>query len=114
MASSSPPLLLADGVVDTDLLLRSLSGYRDTAVEALAAVLLRAGTSPDAIADRTLWRRDTFGSVAASIRRDITFFADLADRRPELRAVCDAATARLRPKLSEAEAKERMDKLHGW
>jgi hypothetical protein len=106
--------LLADGVVDTDLLLRSLSGYRDKTVEALAPVLLKAGASPDAIADRTLWRRDTVGSVAASIRGDIKLFAGLADRRPELRAVTDAATARLQPELTEAEAKERMDKLQGW
>lgn len=106
--------LLADGVADADLLLNSLSGYRDKTVEALASVTLRAGASPDAIADRTLWRRDTIGSVATSIRGDIKFFADLADRRPELQAVSNAATARLRLELADAEAKERMNELRGW
>ena len=106
--------LLADQVVDTNLLLRSLSGYRDDTIETLAPVLVAAGLAPDAIADRTLWTRETVGSVAASIRNDMKFFAELAERRPELQAVCDAASARLRPELAETEAKERMNMLQGW
>lgn len=106
--------LLADQVVDTNLLLRSLSGYRDATIEALAPALVAAGVAPDSIADRALRTRETVGSVAASIRHDIQFFAELAERRPELQAVSDAASARLRPELAETEEKERMNRLQGW
>lgn len=106
--------LLADQMVDTDLLLRSLSGYRDDTIEVLAPVLVAAGVASESIASRALWTRETIGSVAESIRGDMKFFAELAERRPELQAVCDAASAQLRPELAEAEAKERMNKLHGW
>lgn len=106
--------LLADGVVDEQLLLRSFTRYRDNTVEPLAAVLIGAGTSPEAIVARVLGRRTTVGSVAAAIRRDCEFFADLAARRPALQTVCDAATARLQTELVEAEETERMNRLQGW
>jgi hypothetical protein len=106
--------LLAGGVVDVSLLLRSLSGYRDHTVEGLAPVLLAAGVDPEVIAERTLWARSTFGSVTESIRADLTFYADLRERRPELRDVCEAATTRLQVELDGAVAKERMDRLEGW
>lgn len=106
--------LLKDGVVDVNTLLCSLSGYRDFTVEGLAPVLLTAGVAPERIAERCLSIRETVGSVAASIRSDIGFFADLAGKRPELTAVCQAATARLEIDLDNALAEERMAKLQGW
>jgi hypothetical protein len=106
--------LLAAGMVDVSVLLRSLSGYRDHTVEGLAPVLLAAGVDPEVIADRTLWARSTVGSVAESIRGDLTFYAELRERRPGLRDVCEAATARLQVELDSAVAKERMDRLEGW
>lgn len=106
--------LLAGQVISVDLLLQSLSGYRDDTIEALAPVLVEAGVDTDAIADRTLWTRETVGSVAASIRSDMKFFGDLAERRPELVGVCDAAVERLESELADAEAQERMAKLQGW
>jgi hypothetical protein len=106
--------LLTDGVVDVKLLLRSLSGYRDHTVEGLAPVLFAAGVDPDVIAAKTLGARETVGSVAESVRGDLRFYADLAERRPELGEVCEAASARLRIELDEALAEERMERLHGW
>jgi hypothetical protein len=106
--------LLAEGVVDSALLLRSLSGYRDATIEAIAPVLIAADVPPETIARRALRIRETVGSVAESIRGDITFFADLAERRPELLEVCKIATNMLRVDLDDAVAEERMDRLAGW
>ncbi|WP_141567678.1 ATP-binding protein [Serinicoccus profundi] len=106
--------LLSEGVINVDLLLRSLSGHRDHTIENLAPVLVGAGVDPEVIAGRTLWGREGIGSVAESIRADLGFFADLAERRPELREVAEAACARLEKELDETEAQERMDHLDGW
>lgn len=106
--------LLAEGVVDVDLLLKSLSGHRDHTVEALAPVLLAAKVDPRTIADRTLWARESTGAVVDSIRQDLVFFAELCERRPELSEVCEAAARQLQGELDSAVAKERMDRLDGW
>jgi hypothetical protein len=106
--------VLAEGVVDAGLVLRALSGHRDYTIERLAPVLLAAGVDPDVIADRTLWVRETIGSVAESIRGDLRFFAELSERRPELHEVCEAAAIRLQVELDDAAAKERMNRLDGW
>lgn len=106
--------MLASGLVDVDLLLRSLSGHRDKTIEVLAPVLLDAGVDAGVIADRALWVRETIGPVSESIRRDLTFFAELAERRPDLLDVCEAAADQLQVELDDEVAKERMDHLHGW
>ena len=106
--------LLAEGVVDGEVLLRSLSGYRDHTVGALAPALLAAQIAPQRIVDETLGNRSWSGNESNAILSDLDFFTKLSMRQPELVEVCTLAAEELVSQLEAARAKEKQDQRHGW
>ncbi|TDK25314.1 ATP-binding protein [Arthrobacter crusticola] len=106
--------LLAVGVVDGAVLLRSMSGYRDHTVEALAPVLLAAHVAPNHIVARALGGRNWTGHESDAILSDLKFFATLRERQPELAEVCDLAAEELGKELEATRAKEKEDRRRGW
>lgn len=106
--------LLAEGVVDGEVLLRSLSGYRDHTVETLAPALLDAQIAPKRIVDTALGNRSWSGEESDAILGDLEFFAKLSKRQPELDEVCTLAAEELDRQLEATRAKEKQDRRHGW
>ncbi|MFJ4170294.1 ATP-binding protein [Paenarthrobacter sp. NPDC089714] len=106
--------LLAEGVVDGEVLLRSLSGYRDHTVEALAPALLTAQIAPQRIVDEALGNRSWSGDESNAILSDLEFFAKLNKRQPELGEVCTLAAEELGRQLEATRAREKRDGRDGW
>lgn len=106
--------LLAEGTVDGPALLRSMSGYCDHTVEALAPALIVAQVSPDRIIAKALSRRGWIGAESGAILKDLEFFAELVERRPELADMCALAAERLGKELEAARANEEHDRVRGW
>lgn len=106
--------LLAEGVVAGEVLLRSLSGYRDHTVEALAPALLAAQIAPQRIVDEALGNRNWSGDESNAILSDLEFFAKLSNRQPELDEVCTLAAEELGRQLEATRAREKQDRRHGW
>ena len=107
-------VLLADGVVDESSLLRSMTGYRDHTVEALAPALVAAQVAPDRIAAEALRNRSWTGTESGEILKDLSFFEQLEERQPELAEVCAVATDLLSRELEAALAKEEQQHRIGW
>lgn len=106
--------LLAEGVVDGEVLLRSMSGYRDHTVGALAPALLAAQVAPQRIVAEALGNSSWTGDESNAILSDLEFFAKLRERQPELDEVCALAAEELSRQLEDARAKEKQDRRRGW
>lgn len=106
--------LLAEGVVDGEVLLRSMSGYRDHTVVALAPALLAAQVAPQRIVAEALGRSSWTGDESNAILSDLEFFAKLRERQPELDEVCALAAEELGRQLEAARAREKQDRRRGW
>lgn len=109
-----PMDLLAEGAVDAPTLLRSMSGYRDHTIEALAPALIIAQVPPEQIVAYALKGRSWTGSESGAILKDLKFFKQLRERRPEVAEVCVLASERLGKELEAALAEEEQDRLRGW
>lgn len=109
-----PSDLLAEGVVDGEVLLRSMSGYRDHTVGALAPALLAAQIAPHRIVTEALGNRSWTGDESNAIWIDLEFFAMLRERQPELDGVCALAIEQLGRQLEDARAREKQDRRRGW
>jgi hypothetical protein len=106
--------LLAEGVIDGEVLLRSMSGYRDHTVVALAPALIAAQVAPHRIVAVALRRSNWTGDESNAILSDLEFFAELRKRQPELDEVCALAADELGRKLEAARAREKQDRRRGW
>lgn len=106
--------LLAEGVVNGEVLLRSMSGYRDHTVGALAPALLAAQVAPQRIVAEALGNSSWTGDESNAILSDLEFFAKLRERQPELDEVCALAAEELSRQLEDARAKEKRDRRRGW
>jgi hypothetical protein len=106
--------LLAEGVIDGEVLLRSMSGYRDHTVVALAPALMAAQVAPHRIVAVALRRSNWTGDESKAILSDLEFFAELRKRQPELDEVCALAADELGRKLEAARAREKQDRRRGW
>lgn len=106
--------LLAEGVVDGEVLLRSMSGYRDHTVGALAPALLAAQVAPQRIVAAALISSSWTGDESNAILGDLEFFAKLGERQPELKEVCALAAEELGGQLEAAREREKQDRRRGW
>lgn len=106
--------LLADGVVDGEVLLRTMSGYRDHTVIALAPALKAAQVSPQRIVAAALGNSSWTGDESDAILSDLEFFAKLLEQQPELDEVCALASEVLGRQLEAARAKEKQERRLGW
>lgn len=106
--------LLAEGVVNGEVLLRSMSGYRDRTVVALAPALIAAQVAPHRIVAEALRRSEWTGDESNAILSDLEFFAKLREQQPELDEVSALATEKLDRNLKVALAKEKQDRRRGW
>ncbi|WP_449373076.1 hypothetical protein [Arthrobacter psychrolactophilus] len=99
--------LLAEGFIDGEVLLRSMSGYRDHTVAALAPALMAAQVAPHRIVAAALGNRSGNGDESNAILSDLEFFAKLRKQLPELDEVCALAAEELGRELEAALAKEK-------
>jgi len=106
--------LLSEGVVDGEVLLRSMSGYRDHTVAALAPALVAAQVPPQRIVANALRGGNWTGDESDAILSDLEFFANLRKRQPELDEVCALAAEELGRQLEAARAREKQDRRRGW
>lgn len=106
--------LLAEGVVDGEVLLRTMSGYRDHTVIALAPALMAAQVSPQRIVAAALGNSSWTGDESDSILSDLEFFAKLREQQSELDEVCAWASEVLGTQLEAARAREKQERRRGW
>ncbi|WP_411734208.1 hypothetical protein [Paeniglutamicibacter sp.] len=106
--------LLDGGVVDGEVLLRSMSGYRDHTVVALAPALVAARVAPRRIVAAALGNSNWTGNESNSILSDLEFFAKLRKQQSELDEVCALAAEELGRQLEAALAKEKQERRRGW
>lgn len=109
-----PMTLLAEGLVDGEVLLKSMSGYRDHTVEALTPSLVAAQIAPQRIVAAALANRSWSGTESKAILNDLDFFEKLSKKDPELDEVCAMAARVLNKDLDEALAREKLDRMRGW
>lgn len=106
--------LLADGIVNGEVLLRAMTGYRDHTVVSLAPALMAAQVTPRRIVAQALRRSEWTGDESNAILSDLEFFAKLRTEQPELDEVCALATEQLTKNLEAARASEKQDRRRGW
>ncbi|NVM96169.1 hypothetical protein G6034_14915 [Arthrobacter sp. AETb3-4] len=106
--------LLAEGVVDGEVLLRTMSGYRDHTVIALAPALMAAQVSPQRIVAAALGNSSGTGDESDAILGDLEFFAKLREQQSELDEVCALASEVLGRQLEAARAREKQERRLGW
>ncbi|MHA7306853.1 ATP-binding protein [Arthrobacter sp. TMN-49] len=106
--------LLAECAVDGEVLLRSMSGYRDHTVVALAPALMAAQVAPHRIVAEALRNRSGTGDESNAILSDFEFFAKLRKQLPELDEVCVLASEILGRELEAARVREKQDRRRGW
>lgn len=106
--------LLKAGVVDSATVFDALSGRRDDTIENLAPALLEHGVSAERIAARALGHRFWEGKESDSLKADLEFFDQLAQRKPGIESVCRAAIRRLELDIAHALEEERINSQRGW